>query len=367
MKAWALVGLLAPVASSLVAASASVFLSASSIAAWTGANFFEEENVAGPNPNSADHALIRCDIDTGVLSTHLTQAKLRVFAGLPAGVFTANDIAADGSGIIYMVARDTSTGIEYLLRVSGEGVAAMLVQGTAADGTTAIALDPPRHRLLALTSTAAGAPQGGLEFIDLSASLPVASYTQIASESALESALTPSTPGQWLPSDLTVQSDGDAIIFNGGPNTGGGGVVACDGDCVRVTAAGAVSLFFDRGLLDGLFADPGTAGYGDAALAANGADEVLLLAFNIDTGGSSDVGEFFARVSADGSTATLVKTGADALAELGGGASLAVTRHGFALDSGGNAYWTNLGSGSPEGILMLTGPVPVELSAFGAD
>jgi hypothetical protein len=366
-------------APSATAATVSVRLDAATITAWTGAAdsdprgvavfgdalyFFEAESISGPNPQNADHALIRYDLMTGAYATWYTEEELRVITGAFSGNFSADDVTVDDLGLVHVVARDLSTGVEHLVRVSNQGVGSEAVMGSAADGTLAIDFDPNAGRLYALTSTARGAASGGLEYIDFS-TFPAVSYTQLASEEMLTAALTSAATPEWNPSDLVVQSDGDVIIFNGGPNIGSSGDLGSDGDCVRVTASGEVSLFFDRSLLDGLLGDPGTAGYGDTAIEITGFDEVLVLSFGEDPGGDTQVDEFLARVSADGSSAVLVTDEPQILSDLGmGSTDISHTANGLALDAGGEALWSSNSSSSPQGILQISDPVPARLTGF---
>ena len=52
--------------------------------------------------------------------------------------------------------------------------------------------------------------------------------------------------------------------------------------------------------------------------------------------------------------------------DLGEGTDLSFAAHGLALDAVGNALWSCNASTCPQGILMLTGPLPAELTVLTA-
>ncbi len=365
------------------AATASVAIPASTIAAWTGDNadsdplglafnggalfFFEGRSVGNGDPMNVTRALLHATWPGAALGIQLRESEMRALTAQPGAIFTVLDLCALPGGGVAAILSDTLTGSEFLVRTTIPSTGALLVQGTGAEGAVAIAADASAQRLYVLATAAQGAASPGLLFLDLSGSIPATALTMHAAQASLAAALTTGGTAQWLPSDLTVQGDGDVIIFNAGPNIGSGGDLGSDGDAVRVTPAGAVSLFFDRSLLDGVTGDPGTTGY-DGAVIAGGSDHILVAAFETDGGGATTAQEFLARVSPDGTSAMLVKTEAQIVADLGGGATdLSFTRRGVVLDGGGNLLWSANGGGIPQGILQLSGPVPAELSAFGAD
>lgn len=358
-----------------------MLLSSAEITSWTGSTdtdptglavdgdllyFFEDDTVPGLDIHNAARALIRYDRVLDEFTTWFSQDRFWVAAGLVSGNFVAEDISVDPLGLVHVATRDRNTAIEHLFRISGEGIGSVSIMGTAADGIIAIDFDPSSGRLYALTSTDDGAVGGGLEYLDFS-SFPAAGFTQLATDASLEAALTSTGAAEWNPSDLVVRGDGDILIFNGGPNTGSGGDIESDGDCIRVTPAGAVSLHFDRSLLDALLGDLGTTGYGPAALEVTSDDDLLILAFETDPGGATTVEEFLAKVNEAGNAAEFVTEEFMVLSDLGTGTDLSFTAHGFAIDDAGNGLWSSNGANQPQGILQISGPLPVALSAFGSD
>lgn len=283
--------------------------------------------------------------DGSVLSVWASRAQMEAALGVTG--IALHDMTCDpATGTLFALVRPTSDATERLIRIPSAGTVQRVVGVAHSEGISAIDVDAANARLVFLRTAFEGASAAQVGVWHVPTNAVDATPVQLASEAALAGALTP--PGTLFEaSDLVVQSDGDIIVANAFAT----GDVNSDGDMVRITQAGAVSLFTERSALLAAMGAPG-GNIGDTYLECNAADEVLVW----HNGTVPPPTECLLKVSADGSSVQALDSEASMLGSpaFGGATDTGADANGFAATADGRFGLAHNATLS-EGIIVISG------------
>ena len=288
-------------------------------------------------------AILRWDGTT--LSVWASRVQMEAALGVTG--IALHDMTCDpATGTLFALVRPTSDATERLIRIPSAGTVQRVVSVAHSEGISAIDVDSAGSRLVFLRTAFEGAAAAEVGIWQVPLGATDAVPVQLASQVVLSAALTP-TGTLFEASDLVVQSDGDIIVSNALAT----GDVNTDGDILRVTSGGGVSLFTERSTLLAAMGAPG-GNIGDTYLECNAADEVLVW----HNGTVPPPTEYLLKISPDGSTVTALDSEASMLASpaFGGAADTGADANGFAATADGRFGLAHNATLS-EGIIVISG------------